>query len=255
MSQPRSIAFLGATGGSGRSTLRHALAAGVTCTALCRTPSKLAADFPASSHPRLTIREGNAHSVDDVSAVLVDPSDPTRLVDAVSFSIGGAFDFSRMAIPDRDVCNKALTALLEALRGLRARGVVGRPRLSVVSTNGIADRRDFPLLAYPLYHYMLKIPHDDKRVMEDALFREAARGEGEEGEEEGEAWTIVRPSLLTDGALSGKTIRCSVNDPIARTWDNDVVGWTISREDVGKWMWENVLRDGKYLYKAVSITY
>ncbi|KAL2752358.1 hypothetical protein ACRALDRAFT_1065506 [Sodiomyces alcalophilus JCM 7366] len=249
MSQPRSIAFLGATGGSGRSALRHALAAGVTCIALCRNPSKLSADFPASSHPNLTIRQGNAHSTDDVSGILVDPSDPSRLVDAVSFSIGGAFDFSRMAIPDRDVCNKAMTALLEALRGLRARGVAGRPRLSVVSTNGITERRDFPLLAYPLYHYMLKIPHADKRIMEDALFAEAARGG------EGEAWTIVRPSLLTDGPLSGKTIRCSVHDPVAGTWDNDVIGWTISREDVGKWIWENVLRDGKYLYKAVSITY
>ena len=62
---------------------------------------------------------------------------------------------------------------------------------------------------------------------------------------------IVRPSLLTNGkARGGKKIRVG-------TEEKPAVGYTISREDVGLWVFENLLKgDGEtYVGQKVTITY
>lgn len=55
----KTVAFFGASTGIGLSALKHTLAAGHNCIALCRTPSKLSAIFPPGV-PNLKIVEGNA---------------------------------------------------------------------------------------------------------------------------------------------------------------------------------------------------
>ncbi|KAM0281828.1 hypothetical protein ACHAQH_003317 [Verticillium albo-atrum] len=243
MSTPTAIAFFGATGGCGLSALKHALEENATCIALCRTPEKLTGLLPAESNPNLTIRQGNAHSLPSVTACLTDPSDPTRLVDAICFSIGALPNLATVSFEDPHVCETGIVTLLEALAKLRAEGVTGAPRLSIISSTGItALGRDVPLLIVPMYHWMLRTPHADKRVLEEKVVAG------------GERFTIVRPSLLTDGALGG-SVRFGVEDPVAKTVESTAVGYTISRNDVGKWIWENVLLKQKFLNKAVTITY
>lgn len=70
-------------------------------------------------------------------------------------------------------------------------------------------------------------------------------------------YVIVRPSLLTNGkALGEKKIRTG-------TEERPAVGYTISREDVGRWVFENLVRGGagaggegkRYVAKKVIITY
>lgn len=70
--------------------------------------------------------------------------------------------------------------------------------------------------------------------------------------EQTDRFVIVRPSLLTNGkALGGTKIRTG-------TEERPAVGYTISREDVGRWMFENLVRGdagARYVGKKVIITY
>ncbi|WYZ39702.1 hypothetical protein EsH8_IV_000043 [Colletotrichum jinshuiense] len=245
MSGIKTIAFFGASGGCGLAALKHSLAAGYICVALCRNPAKMTDLLPEAENPNLVVKKGNAHSVDDVAACLVNPTDPARLVDAVSFSIGSPLNVAKMTVEDPDVCKNGTAALLGALEKLRGQGVAGRPRLSVISTTGISDHaRDVPMLQVPMYHVLLKAPHADKKVMEQKLVASA------------EDFTFVRPAFLSDGEVPHRKIRVGIEDPKTGV-QSKAVGYGISREDVGRWIFENILSTGgpEYVRKAVSITW
>ncbi|CAM1509843.1 Fc.00g001780.m01.CDS01 [Cosmosporella sp. VM-42] len=244
MSSTKTIAYLGASGGCGLQSLKRAVAANHTCIALCRTPSKMDVNFP-SKPANLIVKPGNAHDIDAVAACLTVPGNPTQLVDAISFTIGGAFNFSKMSIDDPDVCKKGMAVLLEALNKLRREGAQGQPLLVVISTTGISEHaKDVPLLFRPMYSFMLKMPHEDKKVMEKTLVASPER------------WVMVRPSFLCDGEKPERKIRVGVEDP-AKGVERSEVGYVISREDVGRWMFEELLnKDARdYEGKAVSITW
>ncbi|MCJ1457886.1 hypothetical protein MMC28_008255 [Mycoblastus sanguinarius] len=238
----KTVAFFGASTGVGLSALKHTLAAGHQCIALCRTPSKLTAIFPTDTAPNLKIVQGNAHDVATVSKCL--EGEDGKLVDAVVSTIGGRFIVSKMSIDDPEVCKKGAATLLEALAELRRSGVTGSPHIIACSTTGHSRfGRDIPLALIPLYHIVLKVPHEDKLSMEDRLVASQ------------EAYTIVRPSLLTDGE-STKEIRVGIENPKTGR-DSKAIGYSISREDTGKWIAENLvlMRDPKYSNKIASITY
>ena len=103
--------------------------------------------------------------------------------------------------------------------------------------------RDFPLLMAPVYHLLLKVPHRDKKIMEDRLI------------ESGEGFTIIHASLLVDGETK-KEVRVGVEDPKTGR-ESTAIGYTISREDAGKWVADNlVLRlDERYVNRIVMVTY
>ena len=236
------VAFFGASTGIGLAALKHTLAAGHQCIALCRKPSKLTAIFPANSTPNLKIVEGNAHDLDAVSGCL--RGERGNFVDAVVSTIGGTIAMPSMKFDDPQVCQKGAAVLLEAITKLRREGASGNPHVLVCSTTGISRfGRDTPLVIAPLYHYGLKIPHVDKEIMEKRVADSQER------------FTIVRPSFLTNGE-STKEIRVGVEDPKVGV-ESRATGYTISREDAGKWIAENIVlkRDPKYINKAVSITY
>ncbi|CAK7233412.1 hypothetical protein SBRCBS47491_008601 [Sporothrix bragantina] len=217
MQQPtstRTIAFLGASGGVGLAALRRTLADGHRCVALCRDPSKFTAIFPemdlgldlptgandsAAATRRLTLVRGNAHDIDAVSRCLLVPGTPNgerRLVDAIVFTIGGKFIMSQMTVDDPNVCEKGMTTVLAALKRHRVEGATSSgpdtPRIVNVSTTGISRcGRDVPIAFLPMYHGMLRVPHADKRIMEDLLVAS------------GEMFAMVRPSFLVDE--SGET--------------------------------------------------
>lgn len=243
-SSPKTIAYLGASGGCGLSSLKLAVADGHTCIALCRNPAKLEAVFP-NKPANLLIKQGNAHDPTSVAAVLVNPADPTRLVDKISFTIGGLFDPKKFTIDDPDVCKKGIASLLQALADLRQAGALGQPLLAVISTTGVSKHaRDVPLAFVPFYQLGLSVPHADKKVMEERLAASAER------------YIAVRPSFLTDGAKPDRKIRVGVEDP-EKGVERKEVGYAISREDVGRWMYENLLNaeNPQYERKAIGITW
>lgn len=236
------VAFFGASTGVGLSALKHTLAAGHQCIALCRNPSKLTAIFPPNATPNLKLVRGNAHDVASVSQCL--QGSDGKLVDIVVTTIGGKPVLSKLSIDDPEVCRKGAATLLDALAQLRRRGVTGSPHIIVGSTTGISRfGRDIPIAMIPLYHVLLKVPHEDKVIMEDRLV------------ESQEAYTIVRASLLTNGE-SNKKIRVGIEDPKTGR-DSNAIGYTISREDTGKWIAKNLVlkRNSQYANKIATITY
>ncbi|KAK3358469.1 hypothetical protein B0T24DRAFT_600173 [Lasiosphaeria ovina] len=236
---PKTILFLGATGASGLAVLRRSLAAAKLSDA-------------EQKDPALRIEQGNAHEVEDLTRCLVlpssSPSSPPMLVGLVVFCIGGALDLWRRTIPDPKVCETAIARLLEALDLCRAQQSAEHkqyPRIVAFSTTGVTEMGgDLPLAVAPLYHFFLGVPHVDKRAMEKMLFASTER------------WTILRPSFLTDGPETSRPTRVGVEDPLAGTVDSREIGYSISREDVGRWVFGNIVEehDDRYLRKAASIT-
>jgi len=225
----------------GLSALKQSLAAGHQCIALCRIPSKLTAIFPAETTPNLKIVEGNALDVSAVSQCLQKDG---KLVDEILFTVGGLFIPTKLTVDDIEICRNGISNVLKAVAQLRSNGVTGQPYIIACSTTGISRfGRDIPLAMVPLYHLALKHPHQDKMIMENRLV------------ESGEDFTIVRMSLLMGGESTNE-IRVGIEDP-KNGPESKAVGYSISKEDAGKWIAENILskRDTKYLKKTASITY
>lgn len=146
------------------------------------------------------------------------------------------------------MCESSIKLVLDALRSLQASTP---PVLLVISTTGVdADGpRDVPWLLRPLYTWLLAVPHDDKRLMEQAV-RDAARDEH-----------LVKPvtlraSLLTDGdECPPEQVRAAAYEPSDAVCP--VIGYTISRKDVGAFIFREVISttDSPWLGKTVSVSY
>ncbi|CAG7557871.1 unnamed protein product [Fusarium equiseti] len=236
----KTVAFFGASTGIGLAALKLTLAAGHTCIALCRVPSKL--DSLQTEHPALRVVEGNAHDSKAVSDCLV-KSDGT-LVDEILFSIGGKPVPWSLTIDDPKVCEVGIAVLLEAITQLRKQGSTGKPLIVAVSTTGTSRfGRDYPLVMYPIYNFAIAVARDDKIAMTDKLASS------------GEDFCVVRASLLVDGE-SEAPVRVGIEDP-EKGREKEEIGYTVSREDAGKWIADNLILERKeeYVHKIVSITY
>ncbi|TQV91570.1 NAD(P)-binding domain [Cordyceps javanica] len=233
----RHIAFLGASTGVGLGALQHSLKAGHQCAALCREPKKL----DNLKCANLKIVEGNAHDQSSVAKLIVAPDG--TFVDEIITTIGGKFSTSKMGIDQPQVCEIGMDTIIAAISSLRGQGVAGAPHIVACSSTGVSKfGRDLPLLMVPLY-MSLKGPHADKIKMEEKLVAS------------GEKFTVIRASLLTNGE-SERAIRVGIEDP--RTgFESKAIGYTISREDAGKWVARNLIQDMDlvYLNKMVVITY
>ncbi|KAI1185324.1 hypothetical protein F5B17DRAFT_432659 [Nemania serpens] len=234
-SQTQTIAFFGASGGVGLAALKITLATGRKCIALCRKPEKLAAILPPESNPNLRIVQGDAKDINAVSTCL--EARPGVLVDQVISTIGGAPIMSKLTIDDPEVCRTGMAVLLNALAKLRSGGAVGSPHIVAFSTTGLSRfGRDIPIAMVPLYHVALKVPHQDKTIMEDRLIAS------------GEDYTIVRASLMLSEEETTKTVRVGIEDP--KTGRESVaIGYTITKGDAGRWVAENLVLERKEEYR------
>ena len=154
------------------------------------------------------------------------------------------------------ICRTAASTILSALALLQPSP---KPLILVISTTGIsAGPRDVPLAFYPFYKTLLANPHKDKSAMEKTLTDAFANANANATTDPNptESWirgvVIVRASLLTNGPALGKeSVRVGSEGKPA-------VGYTISREDVGQWVFENVIRDesrDQWAGEKVSLTY
>jgi hypothetical protein len=237
----KTVAFFGATRGVGLSALKHNLAAGNRCVAMCRNPDTLKGLLTQDQLTKLDLRKGDIRDAATVEQCLRTSSG--ALVDTVVFSVGAAPIISKLTIDDPLVCREGIIVVLDAIAQLRRDGVSGRPHVIACSTTGLSRfGRDLPLLMMPLYHVALKKPHEDKQNMEDSLVAS------------GERFTVVRMSLLTDGETD-RTVRVGIED--AKTGrEVTEIGYTITREDAGKWIAQNLVLkpEPKYENKIVMIT-
>ena len=242
-SRPKTIAFFGATGGCTLACLALALNAGHQCVALARTPTKLESQLQKRGVPpdiitkHLTIVKGDVKDSAAVKKVL--STHPT--LDAIIGGIGGTPTFrlnlfKPCTITDPSICADAVASIVS---GVGTLSQTQKPLLVVILSPGVDDRdpagawRDVPMLLMPLYWYMLRDMFADKTAAHTKL-------EGYEGD-----WVSVRPSLLTDGKSLGlEKVR-------------EGGGFTVSRDDVGLWIFEKLIQNrGKgYERKSVSITH
>lgn len=108
-------------------------------------------------------------------------------------------------------------------------------------------------LLSPAYNWLLKIPHEDKKKMEKTLEGEVQKAGSAIG-----GFTVVRASLLTDGDLLGLGAVRSDTERDGKVAEK-AVGYTISRQDVGNWIFQSIVSSDKgrevYTNKYVGISY
>ncbi|GAA5866810.1 hypothetical protein JCM8547_003570 [Rhodosporidiobolus lusitaniae] len=237
------IAFLGATGGCTLAVLVRAVNAGTSCRALVRTPSKLVKLLVEDKKvpqekvdQHLVILQGDATSVEDVKKLFEGP--------AVSVVVSGIGAYPKMqaslttpfTLEDPHLCTKSASSLIAALSSLPAS--MPKPIITMISTTGIsahpvyAGLKDVPFLLHSLYSWGLHVMHEDKRDAEEVL-RQAAK------ERKSGGFVIVRASLLVDSETGSKKTRVG--------WEEEggkpAVGYTVGRDAVGEWIYEEVVKD------------
>ena len=253
------IFFLGATGGCTLATLIHTLQAGYPCIAIVRTPEILTtllknAGIPESTLASLlTIYAGNAVDVSAVKkALLVGSGEHARLPSTIISGLGGAprlqFYLPPVTIDQPTICQTGAATLVTAISEIYTTYPqlrVSKPLLCFISTGGMhRGEDDVPWVTQMLYRFVLSIPHKDKKAMEHIFC-------GEEGSNNFRSVIGVKPTLLTNGPeLGSKQIRVGRKQKPA-------VGYTVSRKDVGAWIYRVVLlEDGKeWEGEMVTITY
>ncbi|KFZ12299.1 hypothetical protein V501_04294 [Pseudogymnoascus sp. VKM F-4519 (FW-2642)] len=257
MPKPTTL-VLGSTGGCALAFLVRALNAGYDCSVLVRTPSKLMALLDSKGVTsttitrHLTIHTGNSKDAATIAPALLIRNRP---VDLILSSVGAAPKFSRFGVPSIDdpvVCSTSMAALISAVRTLRA---PTKPIVVGISSTGISNfGRDIPVAMVPLYHWLLAVPHKDKKEMEVAMSDDVNSASPAFG-----GFIGIRPSLLTSGAAKG-VAALKVGVERAKGFESMAIGYTISREDVGNWIFEEVLKGdkgkvGRYENSFATLTY
>lgn len=200
------------------------------------------------------------------------PGDQDDLVDIILSGLGsvpvlnGLNPLRPITIADPTICQDGMKAIFDALHRVQTDGKAKKPLLIAISTTGVSSRgRDVPLAMTPLYHWLLAAPHEDKKAMEmvvvDAMTSPSSSAQspaptvptGIRG------YVIIRPSLLTDGQMRGR-------EKVRAGWEvenkteekpSPAVGYTISRADVGNWIYEELIgKDGDgWVGRMVTLTY
>ena len=187
----------------------------------------------------LQVVQGDARDLETVKKVLFYQDQP---VSKILSGIGMTPTLNPKNM-DGTICQDVTKNILQALRELKFEK---KAYLAAISTTGISEgAEDVPFLLRPLYHWLLAIPHSDKRVVDQLIVEAAREGKTISG------YTVVRPSLLVNGKAKGmEKIRVgSEKEP--------AIGYTIRRDDVGLWMFEELIKGDGMKWNGVkpSITY
>lgn len=212
----KTVLIIGASKGIGRCTVDCALERGCSVRAMAR-----GADRIDLEHERLEKFSGDATDAEDVRRALAG-------VDAVVLAIGMPAGPTRLLRPVT-VFSRATEVLVDEMEK------TGPKRLVAVTGFGAGESRNAMNAIEELgHHALLGRAYADKSVQEKIVQRS------------GLDWTIVRPTILTNGPAKGK-YKVLV-DP--ESWRNGF----ISRADVAEFLVERAL-DGKNLREAPVLAY
>lgn len=271
------VAFFGATGGCANACLAHLLLSNdrnmqYKAVALARTPSKLIDSLKKQPgitdiilDQKLSIVQGDATNTADVKKTVLhqtqtDSSLP-KLVDAVVSGIGGypvrqKGSLLTFAMDNPRITEQFSNALITALQEIYAerKDINTRPVVLAISTTGLdaphGGKQDVPFGLRTFYYYVLKEPHRDKHMMEQLLT------DASKNQVLFQGLVIARPTLLTSSGIIQPGAKKTVK---AGTELEPVTGYLIAREDVGRWIWENILsssdRGKKWYGRKVSLAY
>lgn len=223
---------------------------------VARTPSKLSRLLSVHSVPQenLNIVEGNVKDPAAVTKTLLGRS-------IIISGVGGLPKFTPNPFsPTFDepvVCQSAARNIVSCLQEIQksAGAEYKPPLLAVISTTGLDPKTpDLAWALVPLYKILLAIPHADKEVMEEVVVA-APPGLLE--------YVIVRPGFLTNGAAGQRTVKAGYEGRVQKgdgRWGDVkgvVPGYTMSRADVGGFLFEEVVTrgGGEWKGKKVSLVY
>lgn len=248
----KSYAFFGSTGGCANACLRSALQNGYKCRALVRTPEKLKSMLKDGGitdtllDSKLTVIKGDVRDVEAVTSTLVDENH--EIISWIVSGIGASPVLQMsltlpVTVADGSVCEAMAASLLIALKNLKnTLPTFERPSIVAISTTGISDGpEDVPFGYRILYHYTLKVPHQDKKNMEVLLSQPSSFNYLS-------SVIILRPTILTGSASGGKGYKAV----IVGTDKKPVQGYWIVRADVGEWAFEEILNGKRELPKGTS---
>jgi hypothetical protein len=206
----------------------------------------------------LTIVQGNSKNEADMAKALQLNG---QVVDLIMSGIGAVPKFKNLmpTIEDPTICADTMTTLFKSLTAIRESSPSSykRPILVGISTTGISEfGRDLPLAMIPVYNVLASVPHADKKLMEKLIKTE--------GNKEGgllSGWVIVRASFLEMGTkdVGWEKLKVGVEEN-GKPMPKSAIGWTISRPDVGRWIYGALVQDKegrmreRYLNKCVGIT-
>ena len=163
------LVVLGPTGGTGKHIVSQALAAGHEVTAYARDRSKA-----GPAHPRLRVIEGGLHDSGPLA-------DAMRGHDVVISALGRGYSFKSEHLMERSV-----PLIIAAMRSAAVR------RLLFTSALGVGDSfSGSPVVAKLFFVTLLRGIYADKAIGDRIIA-------GSDLD-----WTIVRPSRMTDGPMTG----------------------------------------------------
>ena len=208
----------------------------------------------------LFIEKGSAQDPSAMRALFA--ANPTHVVSGLGGSPKMTFSPYLFTLDQPTITEDAMTTMIQTLQQLRDEGLLKvKPHVTMISTAGIAKNRDVPLALVPLYHWLLAVPHHDKRAGEAVLVKESAKPELERVIS---GWTLVRPPLLTDcGSVDRVLVGWERHDllkgkdiifPSEKQETAPVLGNTFPRANVGKWIFENIVQDGGEVWKGRCVT-
>lgn len=212
----------------------------------------------------MTIHQGDAKDPLDVSGALISPTDGKHLVDTIYTSIGAypKFQFSLLQplpLADPTICESGMSALFSAVDQLGTQGIektqAGQKPLLIAVSSTASDRLRHSLKwpVVPLYYWLLSGPHADKQNMEKLIL-------GDRGVHVRD-FVIIRPAFLTDGAERGiESVRVGWEWGVERIEGKErepgpAIGWTVSRKDLGGWVFKKVIVEGGWEGRCVSLCY
>jgi putative NADH-flavin reductase len=196
------LLILGSTGPTGRHLLDQALAARHEVTVLVRNASRL-----TIAHPHLAVAVGDATDSKALGQVMRDK-------DAVLSALGAGNSLRS------EIASRAMAALIPAMRAQALRRVIS------LSSFGVGESfEQANLLQRIVFRTMLRQIFADK-AKADALLRAS-----------GLDWTLVYPTLLTNGARTG---RYRVGERLAmkgmaKISRADVAAFMLAQLSTGEW--------------------
>jgi hypothetical protein len=149
--------------------------------------------------------------------------------------------FKPMTIDQPTVCGDFTTIFITAIHELGQEGKLAvKPFLVTVSTTGLTEHRDVPWLFYGLYKWLLHVPHEDKRIMENNAIEETLKKDSLLS-----GFSSVRASLLTDGvkndALQIGWLKHEL-DTESKEGPGPAIGYFVSRASVGSFVFEQYIQ-------------
>lgn len=207
------IAVIGATGGTGKPFIMQALEHQHHVTALARSPQKL--DI---QHPQLEVIAGDALQPEDVRRVVTGQ-------DAVLCALGSGNATGKVTTR-QDGTRHIIEALAAAGE---------QPHLVVISSLAVGDSKaQVSFMVRSMIAVILRNPLADHEAQEALVMHSAL------------PWTIIRPTALGDGPLTGQVRATLPPQPVESRPP-------IARADVAYFAL-NVMETRGYLQQAVTLT-